>query len=148
MLSLVQLSYIVHRSSFQHFSQPISNPKKACGHRHESAGIATLRIYRDKFPQFFQLQRKFSGEWFSNCSCRKTAFFSNYFHYSFRNTDFGNCFCNTFGAKGNNPYLAQIITLERTKLGPDNNLYIYIHICIYIYIYSIYISIYRFLLII
>ena len=49
---------------------------------------------------------------------------------------------------GSNPYLEQIITLSRAKLGPDNNFtsyiytYTYIHIYIYIYLFSLSIYIY------
>ena len=35
----------------------------------------------------------------------------------------------------NNPYLDQIITPERAKLGPDTNFTIYMYVCMYVCIY-------------
>ena len=93
-------SQLFHQHFFQLFSQPISNPNKNCSHRHESAGIVTLRNCKDKFLSIFSITEKNSqGNYFPITVTEKRVF-RIIFHYSFRNTGFSNDFCYNFGTQG------------------------------------------------
>ena len=93
-LSIVQVPKHFSSALLQHFSRPISNTKKnffslprICRHRH-------AKELRGQNPLSFYNCRENSDGMFPNPVTGKV-----FFHYSFRNTDFPNHFCNNWAPK-------------------------------------------------